>query len=366
MKPVQYNMYSDARVDVQPIVTSDGKVQARVIVDNVAEHTFNSKSKVSQSLSLARNPDEMQLATLQLRERMNGGYFFFVTNSENEQILVDYRDGHYDGFIHSLESIDKLMATIGVEENVSSLRRTGLRLNTPVTPVALASRWSVESFHIPGYLQGGAFTSGINFGWSPFMNFVKGIFEITRLICSNGMVGTSDIINSKIPLLNRWEEHLEIASIQMQNKVQGLVSDRLSEMGHINATVSDLQLVTRHIRERHSVTTDSTEAQVLANLAKVTDPMLHLTDYYTTLMLADSNVTARAPGHLSEFTLWNIITEMYSHTNQSEDSTNGGLQRMANKMLFPIQDSIKGKFIDLVPVNSAFADPDQAFFGVAA
>jgi hypothetical protein len=357
MKPAQYTMFHNAEVEVKPIVTNKGLVHAHIVVNNQLEHTFNPSSKVSQSLSIARNPDEMKLATQQLQDRMTGGSFFFVKDT-----LVDHRDGHYNGFHHNDASIDKLMEVIGYQEDVSHLRRVGMRLNTTVSPIMLYKKWSVENFDVPGYIQGGAFSSGINFGWSPFMNFVKGIFEITRLICTNGMVGTSELINSKIPLQNRWVEHLAIANIQMQNKVQSKVADRLSEMVHNRATVNDLQLVTKHVRERLDDTVDVVESNILSNLVKIIDPIIHLSKYYTPAVFQDGAVCARLQGHLSEFDLWNIITEMYTHTTQSEDSTDGGLQRLANKMLFPNVDSTKGRIIDVVPLQSAFSDPDRAFF----
>ena len=359
MKPENYQLFRNAAVEVNPIVTNKGLVHAHIVVNDQYEHTFNPSSKVSQSLSIARTPDEMKLATIQLRERMNGGQFFFVNDT-----LVDHRDGHYNGFIHPAASIDKLMEVIGIQTDVSHLRRVGMRLNTTVSTITLSKQWSVEGFHIPGYLEGGAFSSGINFGWSPFMNFVRGIFEITRLICTNGMVGTSELINSKIPLMNRWEEHLAIANIQMQNKVQSNVAARLEEMTYNRSTVNELRLVTKHVRERLNTTVDTLESKMLSDLVKIIDPIIHLTDYYKPDVFKDSNVCARLPGHLSQFDLWNIITEMYTHTTQSEDSSDGGLQRLANKMLFPNVDEAKGRVVDVVPLVSAFSDPDRAFFMV--
>lgn len=358
MKPESYTMFRNASVEVKPIVKHDGVVQAHVVVNNQMEHTFNAASKVSQCLSIARNPDEMKLATLQLQDRLNGGHFFFVDDH-----LIDHRDGYYNGFQHTDASIAKLMEVIGYEE-VNHLRRAGMRLNTTVSPLALTKKWSVEDFHIDGYLEGGKFSSGINFGWSPFMNFVRGIFEITRQICTNGMVGTSELINSKIPLMNRWEEHLAIANVQMQNKVQQNVAARLAEMGHSRSTVNDLQLVTKHARERINDSTDLQESQLLSGLVKIIDPIIHLSQYYKPEVFNNSNVAARLPGHLSEFDLWNVITEMYTHTSQSAESTDGGLQRLANRMLFPNIDAVKGRIVDVLPLESAFSDPDRAFFMV--
>jgi hypothetical protein len=356
---MNYSMLRNADVEVKPIVSNKGVVSAHIIVNNEFEHTFEPTSRISQSLSIARNSNEMRLATIQLQDRMNGGHFFFI-----DDILVDHRDGQYFGFQHTDASIEKLMEVIGFQENVSHLRRVGMRLNTTVSPIILSKQWSIENFQIDGYLQGGAFSSGINFGWSPFMNFVKGIFEIVRQICSNGMVGTSELINSKIPLMNRWEQHLDIANIQMQNLVQDKVATRLREMTHQRCNVNDLQLITKHARTRLDETVDINETKHLSNLISIINPIIHLSKYYKPNVFSDSNVAARLPGHLTEFDLWNVVTEMYTHTSEVENSSSGGLQRLANRMLFPNIDITKGNVIDIMPIASSFSDPDRAFFGV--
>ena len=363
MNQAQYVLARNSQVEVTHRVTQDGYVQAHVVVDNLFEHTFSRTSRVSEPLNLARNSDQMKLAASQLQQRLNGGQFFFVDAGKG-YTLIDHRDGTYNGWVHSEQSIDKLMEVIGIQTDVSQTRRVGMRLNTTVSPIVLAKQWSTEGFHIDGYLDGGAFTSGITFGWSPFMNHVKGIFEIVRQICSNGMVGTSDLINSKIPLQNRWDEHLILANKQMQNMVQSKVATRLYEMGEQRAAVSILMAIAKHARCR-LVNEDSNHAEDarLYQLANIADPKLHLGNYYEPHVFDDNNVGARVPGHLSMFDAWNLTTEMYTHTPEAEDSTNGGLQRLANGLLFPQMESTKGQIIDRIPLLSAFSDPDKAFFG---
>ena len=358
-----YTLERNAQVEVTPVVSHEGYVQARVVVNNLFEHTFCRNSRVSEALNLARTSDQMKLAASQLQDRLTGGQFFFVDAGKG-YTLIDHRDGTYNGWVHSEQSIAKLMEVIGVQTDVSQTRRVGMRLNTTVSPIVLARQWSTEGFNIDGYLAGGAFTSGITFGWSPFMNHVKGIFEIVRQICSNGMVGTSDLINSKIPLQNRWEEHLILANKQMQNLVQSKVAARLYEMGDQRAAVSILMAIAKHARCRLvNEDSDHSDDERLFKLSNIADPKLHLGNYYEPHVFEDNNVAARVPGHLSQFDAWNLATEMYSHTREAEDSTNGGLQRLANGLLFPQMESTKGQIIDRIPLLSAFSDPDKAFFG---
>ena len=352
MNNVSYNLIQKANVVVS-VVPGIKFNRTHITVNDQFEHTFEETSRLSQAL-YSSSPEQLQ-------SRLSGGSYFFVNDA-----LIDCRDNQYNGFVHSEEAIEQLMQTIGIETNVATTRRNNLRLNTTVSPITLTKKWSEDAFQVPGYLAGGAFSSAITFGWNPYMQYVRGAFEIIREICTNGMVGTSDLINCRIPLINRWEEHLNIADIQMQNMVQSFVARRLSEMGHERATVSELQLITNHARarlENASVLFDNKAAQRLIEIIRAVDPKYHLTGHYNEQVFNNSNVAARMPGHLSLFDTWNAVTEIHSHTTECADSTGGGLQRLANKMVFPSKDDKKGLLIERTPMISAFSDPDRAFFG---
>jgi hypothetical protein len=59
---------------------------------------------------------------------------------------------------------------------------------------------------------------------------------------------------------------------------------------------------------------------------------------------------------------------MYSHTDASDDSSDIGLQRMANSLLFDNSQRQKRmlNFQHGSRVSGSFLDPNQAFYGIAA
>jgi hypothetical protein len=355
---MNYELLKNANVQLSSRITDAGNTLAHIVVNDQFEHTFDAKSRISKAIDYPHNSQVYQDSVNLLNKRLNNGTYFFVNDE-----LIDFRDSQYNGFVHEEANINNLINHIGITDSSKTLR-SGVRSNTTHSNYLLLKKWSAEDFHIDGYLQGGDFTSNIIFTWNPFNSFVKGAFEIVRQICSNGMVGTSELINTKIPLINRWEEHLQIANIQIQNKVQGLVHDRLSSMGNERATVRHIQLINKHAQSRlESVTRDTEEYTRLNQIGYISDVKEHLGDYYTNLAFGDTNIASRAPSHLTMFDAWNLATEMMSHTNESDESTTGGLQRMANGLLFPAKEE-KNNLLDIKPILSHFSDPDQAFFGI--
>jgi hypothetical protein len=352
MKPQDYTLFRNANVQLSGFFNEAGDAQAHIIVNGQKEHTFEPSSRISKTLAHDIDGHEKKL----LEQRLNNGSYFFV-----EDQLVDFRDGVYNGFVHDDHAIEKLFEHIGICKTENTTR-SGLRLNTVPSDFMLMNRYSTEGFDVPGYLQGGAFTSNMLFTWNPFTSFVRGAFEIVRQICTNGMVGTTDLINSRIPLVNKWEEHLQIANMQMQNKVSSLVQTRLAEMGRERATVSTLQLLTKHAMNRKVKADNLSEKHRLDTIMRVSDPKLHLLDHYQPIVFDNSNIAARVPGHLTQFDCFNLATEICTHTTESDDSSVGALQKIANALLFPMNgsDTIN---LNTAPLLSAFSNPDQAFFG---
>lgn len=353
MNQQNYSLYRNADVKLSNVFDEAGNVQAHIVINGAHEHLFDSNSRISKAL----NSPHIELATSQLQARLTGGNYFFV-----EDQLIDFRDNGYNGFVHDDNAVDNLMAHIGVSTNERNIR-SGLRLNTVPSDYMLMKKWSAQDFDVPGYQQGGDFTSNMIFNWNPFTSFIKGSFELVRQICTNGMVGSTELINSRIPLVNRWEEHLQIANIQMQNKVSSLVRDRLSIMGRERAMVSDLQLVTKHAAARRAISNSAAEVRRLDAIMKISDPIIHLRDYYQDNVFQDKNIAAQVKGHLTQFDCYNLATELSTHTAETEESTSGALQRLANGLLFPANNN-KSHNLNTAPLLSAFSNPDQAFFGI--
>ncbi len=359
----QYKMIRDANVKLEmvQVIGAKGKAtpQAKISVgDN--EHIFSAKSRVSKALE-TMSPEDLQA-------RLSGGQFFFVNDK-----LIDFRDAQYDGFVHTDANIDSLMEHIGVRA-VQRRERIGHGNLVTGSGIILSNRWNQENFQVEGYQEGGAFTSNLHYDWNPFHQHVRGVFELVRLICENGMIGSSDIFNARIPVVNRWEEHLEIAARQIQNKVNSNVSNRLSMMGSERATVGELQLISGHAENRllesNFLEFDSYEhyeevRKSLRNINSIANPEIHLANHYKDSTFEDRNLTAQLPGHLSLFDAWNLVTELFSHTKEVTSSSNVALQKMANSLVFDgAKRNARLNRTDVsAPILSSFSSTETAFFG---
>lgn len=349
---MSHTMIRDANVTAKAVFTKNG-VAAHITVDGQFEHQFGPKSRVSQQLSLI--PEK------ELSERLTGGDYFFINDS-----LVDFRDQHYNGFVHNDAALDSLMTTIGFTELTNRQSRATHRMlnRTASSDIALSKQWSKNSIEIPMYKSGGDFDSQLNFTWNPFQKNVSSVFELVRLICTNGMVGTTPFVNMQIPLVNRWEEHLNIANMQLQNKISNMMGSRLKEMSGARASVADLMILDRHITGRMLSKEDPQQNESLRRMYELIDPAEHLMKYYKPEVLDNKAVAAQLPSHLSVFDAWNIATEVCTHYNPTADSTDAGLQKLANHLVFDRGCSSTkvaniGNNIELSP----FSSPERAFFG---
>ena len=317
-----WSMISADSVEVQSVAgeTAKSANRARIIVnDGELDHTFGTTSRISKALQVA--PVDV------IAERLTGGKFFTINDD-----LIDFRDNHYNGFVHNSNSIQRLIETIGVSERGTR----GIKHSTTQGNIQLSSIWGNEILDVPIYNTGGVFNSHLRYSWSPFGQNIRGIFELVRMICTNGMVGLTNFFNAKIPMINRWDEHMDIAYKQIQNKVQGRVKGRIIEMGKELATVGELMQIADHASDRlkriESITLG--EATRLENIENIANPKIHLLNVYKSGVFEDKSIANRVPGHLTAFDAWNLVTEMYSHTSSNDDSSDIGLQRLANALMF--------------------------------
>lgn len=361
----KFHLLRGANVEVKDITTGSGKTrtrQAEIIVDDRFVHRFDSKSRISKHLDVMTAKD--------LGERLSGGSYFFIDEANDEATahLIDHRNGQYmqKGFVHTDETVSKFMEVLGFmrKEELPMHRRK--RNEEPGTSnIILRKQWSNGEIQVPGYAQGGDFNSRLSFTWSPFQKTVDSSFDLIRLICTNGAVGLTSFLNTKIPLENRWEEHLEIASRQIQNKVGSIVIQRVKEMTKERASVGECLLVEKHIFDRLYAPGEKAEGEreMLLKLLHAVSPETHLSGLYQKEVFANRALAAQLGGHLSHFDLWNIATEVRSHTSSSKDSTDNALDKLANSLMFDADDNFSVGASQGGAKLSAFSNPDQAFFG---
>ena len=349
-----HSMIRNANVQVTPLLSEKGHTMAHITVNDQFEHTFPAKSRVSDQLSLI-TPQELSM-------RLSGGDYFFVDNH-----LIDFRDQRYNGFTHDDAAINSLMDVIGYHKLESRTNRLAHRTmnRTSSNEIALGKTWSTTEIEIPMYREGGQFSSKLNFTWNPFGKNIKSVFLLERLICTNGMVGTTPFVNMSIPLVNRWQEHLEIANSQLQNKINNVMNRRLVEMSSSRATVNDLMVLHRHLIGRMGeLDFEGSSNDGLIRMAGLIDPYENLGAYYKADVFENKAIASQLPAHLSLLDVWNMTTEVCTHYDPTRDSTDAGLQRLANQMVFDrscATDHVAniGSNIQLAP----FTNPEQAFFG---
>jgi len=360
----QHTFVKNASVQVFPVTSGTGKsrrTEAEIIVNDKFIHRFPATSRISKHLDVM--PPE------HLAERLSGGSFFFINDNDTDH-LIDFRDGGYGGFVHTDESIAKFMDIIGFQpESNQALHRRRARRNSDEDDagqkLVLRKVWSEGEITVPGYATGNEFNSQLSFVWNPYVKTINSSFDLIRLICTNGMIGLTSFLNTRIPLFNRWEEHLDIASRQIQNKVNDTVIGRVQHMASERASVGECMLLEQHAFDRLYAPTikDSDERERLINILTAVSPKTHLSSVYRSEVFDDKNMADQLPGHLTHCDVFNIATERRSHTQCSTKSSNTALDRFANHILFDDDTDTSGAQLS-GPKLSAFSSPERAFFGM--
>ena len=189
------------------------------------------------------------------------------------------------------------------------------------------------------------------------------------------MTGLTSLFNAKVPLLNRWEEHLDIADQQIQNKLDSMLSERFSQMTNERATLADCLRLQDHVHNRlqhysntnmvgeSSLSVAGSRGTKLRNINKVVDPSTHLSKFYKENALKDRRLAAQLPSHLSIFDAYNIATEIASHTSPADNSSNYAMDKFANELVFDRSDRRQHAARFGGQDIASFSNPDQAFFG---
>ena len=351
---MSHTMLHDANVEVRHLQDAKGS-HAAITVNNEFEHVFPSHSRISEALGL--------MTEKELAHKLTGGSYFFI-----EDEMIDFRDGNYHGFCHDDKSIEALIDVIGYRD-VNGARKSAHRLTnrTSSGTTSLSKIWNESNIELPMYQEGGDYSSQLSFQWNPFQKNITTQFELVRQICSNGMVGLTPFINMHIPLVNRWQEHLDIANVQLQHKIHTIMTKRLGEMADGRCTVADVMILEKHLMARLSESESTGEHIRLKNMYDVVDPFTHLVEYYKPEVFDNKSMAAQVPAHLSVFDAWNLATEICQHSQQASKSSDAGLQKLANALVFDRECATNrvqhiGKNIDLSP----FSDPKRAFFGEVA
>lgn len=246
--------------------------------------------------------------------------------------LMDYRDASYKGFIHSQSAIDEF-----VEDGYLNDRL-------------------VDCFKVDGLGLGSDFQISSGFSWNAFSKNLKSQVNIIRQICTNGLMLSQPMFEREVPVINRHEEHLDIAARQMMNGATKVVSERLHKMANEHARVRDVKLAHSHFKSRAADYDSAAELnqRLLINLERIND----LTKHYTTESL-DNGLANELPAPISRLDLYNMITESNSHSDETSASTTNALNGVALDLMFKAPAVMPQTN---VVEKSPFSNPEQAFF----
>ena len=318
-----------------------------VTIADEFHHTFDGCSRITKYAN--RAPES------EMNARFDRGSFFIVDGK-----LIDYRESDYTGFIHSDANIAALIKHIGlsVQKNKSHFK-----INTPSTTLMYQQHSSKQLVVFDG--PGGVYDTNIGFAWSPFRNYVSGVLELIRLICANGMVTTDEFFSSKVPLINKWQDNLEVAAKLIQLKADQKIVNRLEHMAGERCDINTLSAISRHAHMRlvDAEFQNADQRALLANIAELADPMIHCAGNYSDTAFS-SSVGKNLPGHMTVLDAYNMITEISTHTANSETSSARAIQMLANNMMFKGDVRVNAHIGDVK--LSPFSNANQAFFGELA
>jgi len=341
-------LIKDANVKARVLMV-EGSPCLAIVIDGQFEHVFHYKSRESHYLRV------MNINTIE--NIFSGGHFFFF-----EDQLVDYRTFDYRGHIHNDDSVNELSEIIGAEDLKAATTYGGhvspLFASTRQhgkTGVFLGGEWDNFDMTIKELGEGGEFTNRLIYKWSPFSSSVQASFEVERLICLNGMVAQSPLAVFNVPLINDWQENLNIATSQVKVRLNELLSKRFSDMTHSRASVDALFKASDLVSDAASI--DDQDGTVrCANISRIITPKVSRID-----MSKDTeNALRQLEGHISQFDLFNVLTEVSTHIDMADDGRLS-IQNQINRLVFDdvmAKSTVRGA----VPLSSD-SSPSRAFFG---
>lgn len=294
------------------------------LVINGISVPLNSRHAFSRTASLT--------STDKIESSLHRGHFVIDTSGKHN-VLKEYRDSSYVGFMQSQEFIDRFA-------NDSTL------LNR-----------AKDSLELAEFGQGGQFDLSAGFTWSAFSKNLRTTVSIVRLICSNGLKARNKLFEREVPIINLFDHHLDIASRQLIDISKTHISKRLSNMAREHSYVKDVNLVKGHIDKRLN---DDPSNSRLIKLSDVIDEYGSVNKYYTKQSIVNG-IASSLPSPISRLDLYNIVTELNTHTHEILESTQSSLDRIGTSLMFPKE--LDGVVAERNVAKTTFGSPEKAFFG---
>jgi len=364
---MSFEILRKVTVDASRVIDSkEGGACLRLTFPDGRTHTFPAISRESELLDIYG--DDLN----HVSEIFSGGTYVF-----NDGKLVDYRNGTYRGFVHSNEAVSELVERLGVETPHSrkpvngqiitpasgSARAMFARLRGDKTGgVFMGKEWDKFDLQVPELGAGGEFENRLLYRWSPFSPNIQTSLEVERLVCNNGMVAMSPLVTHEVPVIDSWDDHLDVVAMQLKPRINAILGERFRAMEEVRASVEDVQRVNAILDGRFD-RADEQGGVRLTRLAQLTDVHRNLSRYYDPAVFAKRELAARVDSHLTQFALYNVLTEAATHTTSTQHSDNA-VQMAINRLVF--DDAGRRQILEARQIPKAeSSDPERAFFSSA-
>lgn len=353
-----FKVYKNASVKVTTRLLKKDDIRLVLQVENEMPYMFPHTAYENKLLT--------KMDDKSLLEKFNGGTYVFL-NGE----LIQYRDSSYTGFVRKVDDMKEIADVIGCSKiNSSSKGVNGLfnsfRQNSLKQGLFLGGEGREFDLEIGELGEGGQFKNKLIHRWNPFSENIIVSLETERLVCTNGMVGMSSFVTNEVPIVNRFSEHLELVSVQLEPHLNDVLKNRFSTMAKTNISLHHMMKTNNLLRDRLTglPTNGDAEREVeresLKKLIQITDSSKHLTDIYEPDVFKSQQKADTLVGDLTQFDVYNILTEASTHTSGTPENNNG-FQKEANIIVFD-ELSDKKNVQKTAPISSD-SDHRRAFFG---
>lgn len=352
-----FQVVQQARVQVSVVGDAQSRPCLRLDFQDGRTHTFSALSRESELIEVFGSDMRM------IESMFDKGTYAFYKDK-----LVDYRRSDYKGFIHSDASVEKLVELVGIEDTATQQRRAARGLFNRMrgrhsNGVFMGGEWDKFDLSVPALGVGGEFENRLLYRWSPFSPNIQTSLEVERLVCENGMLAMSPLLTFDVPVIDNWEENLDVVSMQLKPRVNAVLQDRFLAMEEMRASLGDVQRAHRVLSSRMDNADDQAHMR-LTQLAHLTDVQRHLERFYDPAVFENRNLADRAESHLTQFALFNVLTEAASHTPSSQEASDAAIQMAINRLVFDEADRQLGFKARQIPEQTD-SNPERAFFSSA-
>lgn len=318
----------------------EAKGQYNVLLDDEFLVGLDKRSPINGQLILGVNKE-------QLIEQFTDGSFFIV-----DGLVSDYRLKDNLSFIHKPDAICALADIIGFSRPINDSGFSS-DIAAPRSRTAAFQCNATETL-------GGQFDINIGFSWSPYSIDINSILELWREICSNGAIATSPLMNHRIPMLNKWEENLDISNQVIRHSFDQMVFPRLQALPKERVSMADVSNLLRIVRDHaESKHLHGSSYRYLSNIQSKLESVF--TDDVANMK---TNMLKFIPAPVTAFDAMNIATEIATH-HTGRDKTDHRAQAFTNSIIFDADRQANQRVdLDKLVVNTeVFNQPDLAFFG---